>query len=153
MIDQKIIRLAFYRSSDGPRVMLFGPMPIDWEPLRHCFVKLSQGPREVELDQLPFVHAVGVRLRLRSLGDQPRGAVRQKIQRQSSSDVFYTWSQSSEDWELTVCLLDGLIESPSPGHQYLARYPDGDATVVISKGEYSDEVLDVDEEFTRGSRQ
>jgi hypothetical protein len=38
-------------------------------------------------------------------------------------------------------LLDGMIQSKKPGHQYLTRFPDEDAIVVVSKGEYSDEML------------
>ena len=38
-------------------------------------------------------------------------------------------------------LVDELARSPGPGHQYLTTHPGDDAIVVVSKGEYGDDVL------------
>jgi hypothetical protein len=43
-----------------------------------------------------------------------------------------------------VELMDGLIQSKTAGHQYLTDYPKDDAIIVVSKGEYSDALLQAD---------
>ena len=144
MIDSNKVRLAYWASADGPRVMMFGPMQTDLESLRECFLELSKGESEMTLDSLPFIHSVGVRLRLRSLGELFRakeGDARQGLRRQSSDDESFVWSRTNEGWEYLAELLDGLIQSQKPGHQYMTRFPDEEAIIVVSKGEYADDVL------------
>lgn len=51
------------------------------------------------------------------------------------------WTHAAEGWDYLDALVDGLVKDTVPGHQYLTRYPDEDAIVVFSKGEYSDDVL------------
>ena len=46
-----------------------------------------------------------------------------------------------EGWDYLAALLESLVKSPTPGHQYLTSYPNEDAIVVVSKGEYGDELL------------
>ena len=144
MIDANKVRLAFYASADGPRIMMFGPMQTELESLRKSFCELSKGESELHLDSLPFIHSVGVRLRLRSLGEPftvKDGDARQGLRRQRSEKESFVWSRTNEGWEYLAELLDGLIQSQNSGHQYLTRFPDEDAIVVVSKGEYGDEVL------------
>lgn len=144
MIDSNMVRLAHYASADGPRVMMFGPMQTDLKALRECFLELSKGENEIVLDSLPFVYSDGVRLRLRSLGELFKvreNDARQGLRRQSSDDESFVWSRTNEGWEYLAELLDGLIQSQTAGHQYLTRFPDEDAIVVVSKGEYADDVL------------
>lgn len=144
VIDPKKIRLALYTSPDAPRVMLFGPMEADLASLKACFVGLSKREAELDLHSLPFIHAVNVGLRLRSLGplfySKSRDG-RQGLRRHLHDPHTFTWSRTNEGWDYLAELLDGLIKSQSAGHQYLTRYPDEDAIVVVSKGEYGDDVL------------
>lgn len=143
VIDPAKIRLAYYDSVDGPRIVLFGPMGTNLTALKDCFLCLSKHEKEVALESQEFIHPANVKLQLRCISDkfrtQPGG--RQGIRRQRSSDLVFTWSRTPEGWEYLGELLDGLIESGKSGHQYLTRYPDEDAIVVVSKGEYGDDVL------------
>ena len=147
MIDDAKIRLNLYDSSDGPRIMLFGPMLVDLRPLQECFYQLGNGAVEFEIDSLPTVYNSGdVRLRLQSLGglfkvNDVKHDVRQGIRRIQSDRRSFTWTRTNEGWNYLAELLDDLVNSDEPGHQYLTRYPDEDAIVVVSKGEYSDDVL------------
>jgi len=63
--------------------------------------------------------------------------------RRRPSDVspVFEWLRTQEGWDYLAELIDGLVKDTSPGHQYLSAYPSEDAIVVVSKGEYGDEVL------------
>jgi hypothetical protein len=64
--------------------------------------------------------------------------------RRRPSDVVpaFEWLRTEEGWDYLAELIDDLVKSTSPGHQYLSAYPREDAIVVVSKGEYGDEVLE-----------
>jgi hypothetical protein len=59
----------------------------------------------------------------------------------SSLDQEFEWQRTAEGWDYLAELIDGLVKSPTPGHQYLSAYPSEEAIVVVSKGEYGEEVL------------
>lgn len=144
MIDPKKIRLTYYDSADGPRVMLFGPMEVDLVALRDCFSQLSKGTSEVALDTEEFIYTSSVRLRLRSVGgmfEVKSGDAQQGLRRDPADARSFTWTRTNEGWDYLAELLNGLIDSSRAGHQYLTRYPDEDAVVLVSKGEYDDKVL------------
>lgn len=82
--------------------------------------------------------------RLISTGDLFKAkinATHHGIRRLPLHERSFTWSRTFQGWDYLAKLLDGLIESNCEGHQYLTRYPDEDAVVVVSKGEYSDSVM------------
>ena len=145
MINKKIIRLSYYDSKDGPRLVIFGPMEIELFRLRKCFSELSGGEKTFDLDSLEFVHSAGVTLRLQSLGDQTKivDGAPLGLQRILSTNQSFVWRLRNKGWKYLGELIDGLIESKVAGHQYLTHFPDDDAIVVVSKGEYADNVLNV----------
>jgi|LakMenE01Jun11ns_1017448.scaffolds.fasta_scaffold9879525_3 hypothetical protein len=147
MRNPRLIRMAFYEASDGPRVMLFGPQEADFEFLQQCFDELGEvsETRSTDLDQFPWVHpAGGIKLRLISLESNleslkliaPPG-----IRKTDDYPPAFEWRQTSNEWKHTAELTQGFLSSNSPCHQYLTIYPIEEATVVLSKGEYADEVL------------
>lgn len=144
MIDSSKVRLAYYDAPDGPRIMLFGPMEMDLVSLKTCFLRLAKGEPEIDLGRQSFIYTASAQLRLRSVGKMFKartGNVHQGLRRQEPNAPRFSWNRSSEGWEYLAELIDGLIRSRQPGHQYLTRYPDEDAIVVVSKGEYGDDVL------------
>jgi hypothetical protein len=140
------LRLACYDSSDGPRIMLFGPLDSDVAALQRCFKRLGRDrTQSLYIDELPFIAPFGgIRLLAncpgKGFGLYDRGLV-PGIRRISTGPDCFTWNLNAEDWNDLAYLMKGLVQSTAPCHQYLARYPGEDAIVVLSKGEYSDEVL------------
>ncbi len=143
------LRLAYYDASDGPRVMIFGPMDADFRSLQELFARLSRTPsRPCELQEQPFVASFGgTRITLASSGPMfaQTGCTRQGIQRvKDASGPVFEWCRTAEGWDYLAKLIDALVAGATPGHQYLTRYPAEDAIVVVSKGEYGDDVLQGD---------
>jgi hypothetical protein len=138
------LRLAYYDASDGPRIMLFGPLEVDLLSLQQLFRRLAAGEGPFDLHALPFVEAFGgVRLTLQSSGPMfasGRGKP-QGIRLTSSESPEFQWRRTAEGWDYLAELIDGIVKNGGSGHQYLTAYPNEDAIVVVSKGEYSDEVL------------
>ena len=138
------IRLEYYEASDGPRLMFFGPLDVDLRSLQATFRQLAATLNmDVQLDEQPFVVPLA-RVRLSSLDlmtKQPKTSRIGFRRIQNDTALSFHWSRTCEGWDYLAELIDGLIKSPGAGHQYLTRYPDEDAIVVVSKGEYTDEIL------------
>jgi hypothetical protein len=141
----KKIRMSFLEASDGPRIMLFGPLDVDLGSLQQTFRKLSQECSYLQLEEQQFIVPFGgIRVLAKCSGAMINGKKegnRQGILRRSTNPVEFEWTRSAEGWDYLAELIDGLIQSKTAGHQYLTRYPDENVIVVVSKGEYSDEVL------------
>lgn len=139
------LRLAYYISSDGPRLVMFGPLGVDLLSLQGTFRRLATtGGHSLQLDDQPFVVPFA-RIRLSSSGelsgeeeDHPFGL--RQIRDEGSPS--FRWVRTCEGWDYLAELLQGLIDAPTAGHQYMTSYPDEDAIVVVSKGEYTDDVLE-----------
>jgi|SRR6185437_4108044 len=138
------LRMAFYESSEGPCVTLFGPIDVELRPLRDCFRRLSCGGPEVRLDEAEFIIPFGGIVLLAECLDvnsSDASSQRRGVVRSGATGLTFVWRQSPDDWAITTEFVEGLIHSPVAGHQYLAEYPAGDALIVASKGEFSDSVL------------
>lgn len=143
-IEPHKIRIAYYDASDGPRIMLFGPMDSDLNSLKSCFLRLSHGECEIELDSLPFVHSTGTRINLVSIDDNDntrRSSNNYGVRRNTFDNKSFSWTLTRAKWDYLSKLLEGVMQSYNACHQYFSRYPGDDATVVVSKGEYKDDVL------------
>lgn len=124
---------------------MFGPIDVDLLSLQDVFRCLARtANHSVELDDQPFVVPFA-RVSLSSSGEvfgkrktQPFG-LRQLKEEETPS---FRWIRTCEGWDYLAELLQGLIDAPTPGHQYMTSYPGEDAIVVVSKGEYTDDVLD-----------
>jgi len=140
------IRFIYYEASDGPRLVLFGPLDVDLKSLQALFRQLAATPNiNVQLDEQPFVMP---RIKIR-LSSYDMTGKRPKIPRcglwkiQDDAALSYQWSRTCEEWDDLAELIDGLVKTTQAGHQYMTRYPDEDAIVVVSKGEYIDDVLEL----------
>ena len=140
----KDLSVDFYEAPDGPTLLIFGAMGDDYESLRSVFRKLSRKPGlEIELKGVSFVRMIGeLEISLCSTAeDQHRSSrsthgLRLSIERGSH---HFTWTRTPEGWAYLVGLIDGVLKSDIPCHQYLASYPEDDATVELSKGEVQGE--------------
>ena len=144
-VDTVKIRMDYYDGSDGPRIMLFGPMSVDIGALQQCFRTLAKECGVVRLEEQEFIVPFGdIQLLARCCGsvDEKDKAAheREGLLRCSESVPQFEWVQSAEEWSYLADLIDSLVRG-GPGHHYLTHYPDQDAIIVVSKGEYSDEVL------------
>lgn len=139
------LRLAYYDASDGPRIMLFGPMDADILALQNFFYWLSQGEKSTRLDEQPFIVTFGdVEITSTCTGTTVQECTDGKAQglrRIEHDRSHFEWCRTSEDWDYLAELIDGMADNRNACHQYLTRYPDEDAIVVVSKGEYSDEIM------------
>lgn len=139
------IRLAYYDSFDGPRVVFFGPMDVDFRNLQEIFKRLSLNEGPFELHNVPFIQAFGgLRIVASSAGsmfDRGKGKSQGFRQLTLRHGKEFEWKRTAEGWDYMANKIDGLISSSGPVHQYLTSYPEEDAIVVVSKGEYGDEVL------------
>jgi len=140
-----LLRLAFYAASDGPRVMIFGPSTADFRALQQQFAWLAQSSEcECELHEQSFFRPFSaVRITARNVGPIFSGASvrRQGIRRVEGAEApCFEWCRTSEGWDYLAKLMDGLTRVDA-GHQYLTSYPSEDAIVVVSKGEYDDDIL------------
>jgi hypothetical protein len=135
------IRLTYYEASDGPRLMMFGPMTVDLQNLQSLFRRLASKPDQpIMLDEEPFVVPFqGIKVKLLSAeGAKGRLGLRRT---KCLSKLEFEWTLSADYWDDLVERLEGLIKPDTPGHQYMDAYAYEDAIVVVSKGEYSDEII------------
>ena len=131
------IRVSYYEASDGPRLMLFGPLEAEYGRLYNLFKSLSEESISVFLNAEDFVafftdYTVG--LTNNASGKETGVHFDEKKQ-------LFQWFLNKNDWLDLADLIQGLCFNDRSGHQYLATYPDDDVTIVLSKGEYGDEVL------------
>ena len=149
MLDSSLIRMAYHEGSDGPRLTLFGPMEAAFNSLHRSFCQLAECAMNemnepIHFDCLPWVFAAnGIKLDLFSYDEaKPRGirdSWRFGIRRKSLN--HFEWKLVQEDWQYQAELMEHFLSSDTPCHQYLMSCGWDEVTVVISKGEYPDSVL------------
>ena len=139
------LRLALYEAPDGPRVMLFGSLQGEFRKLQECFRNLASNQRPLEIHSLSFIQPFGdIRLIASCSGSmlEPLAEKAQGLRKVDDVNGHeFNWLRTAEGWEYLADLIDGLVTSSNPGHQYLSNYPTEDAILVVSKGEYGDDVL------------
>lgn len=137
--------MAFYDASDGPRILLFGSLKGCFEQLQLLFRALSTESGPIEIHKLPFVKTFGdlclVAQHTGSVLQQPEGKIQGLRRKPNSHRLEFEWKRTNEGWDYLAELIDDLVKSPIPCHQYLTAYPREDAILVVSKGEYGDDIL------------
>jgi len=139
------LRMCLVEASDGLRIVLFGPMDADIDALQRSFVLLSRDCGYLQLERQRYVAAFGGVRILLQCSVSPKGASNHASRKglfKNTNDPFqFEWTLSAEDWDDLAAMIYGLVSSDDVGHQYLTRHPQDDATLVVSRGEYSDEIL------------
>ena len=125
--------------SDGPTILLFGlePTGANSLPLQEAFRKLTRDTKSLRLDEQDFVIPMGgIQVLAKSVE-----RARPRLRRTARNALRFEWTLSPEDWDERAEFIDGLVRSPRRGHQYLTDRASDDAIVVVSHGEYSDQLL------------
>jgi hypothetical protein len=136
--------LSYYKSVDGPRIMIFGPLNADFTALAHLFRALPKMPNGIcDLHSQPFLNPVhGIEIVMSCI--EP-GLVRvPPLLRQIGPypPARFRWRRPNRFWINVSHAVHRLAKVSSPSHQYLSSYPPEPAIIVASKGEYGDEVID-----------
>ncbi len=133
--------MAYLVGSEGPTILLFGlgPTGADFVPLQEVFRKLSRDCKSVRLEEQEFVVPLGgIQAEARSVG-----RARPRLRRTTRKKLQLEWTLSPDDWDERTEFIEGLIDGHGHGHghQYLTDRASDDATLVVSYGEYTDELL------------
>jgi hypothetical protein len=143
------IRLAYHKYPEEPRLLIFGPLDADFRSLRDLFMEMAGTPgKTVQLHEQSFAASFhGIKVQLSCAGPmfQPSGKPPGVWVSDDSKDITIDWVSTDEGWDYSAFLLDNLVEYQRDAHHYLSMYPDPNfgksALVIVSKGEYDDEVV------------
>jgi len=121
-------------------------MDADFAALQELFKRLSHGSAS-RLEEEAFVDAHGgLRVELACREAPGRWASSKRLRRVQAGTPAFSWRQTSDEWDAAAELMDGLLHSAKPGHQYLSDGPGDDAVVVVSRGEGSRSVREDSEQ-------
>lgn len=111
------VLLAYYLGAQGPTIRIATTSSSQLRIIRELIGRLGAGLERVEFqDVLPCELDDIDGLVLRWTADTPEKSV--ELLRQGTNGPSFVWSNSSNGWEQCAALVDALIESSEPGHQY-----------------------------------
>jgi hypothetical protein len=126
----------FHDLKSGPKLLIWGG-PDDMARLYEALsqVAASEGPQALT-DIQGCVAVDDTTVLLETVGEA-EGIVRDEVE----ADVFH-WRVDEEDWYAFQELVEPLTHcsSAKPGHQYLESLANGEITVMVSCGEYPDDL-------------
>ena len=134
--DTDAIVARHYMGAYGPTLLLITRTHGHLEILRGHFEKLARG-------QSPAIRIVAggpwefdglAELAMETVEHALPGARRAGDPR--THDVRIEWRMARDGWEHCLWLLDGLVTTGEPGHQYLTEERDDRVLVVLSFREY-----------------
>jgi hypothetical protein len=119
------LRLTYLQTSDGPWIVVFGPLGADFQSLQRFFLRLSQAPGEaLQLDEQEFISAFGgAKVRLVS-ADAPFSWTSSQCEgvrhlgRESAPE--YEWRETPEVWGEIAEFIEPIV----------ARFRRGDKTPI-----------------------
>jgi hypothetical protein len=140
------LRLAYYDSIDGPRILISGFPGGSFSELKRLFFELGRQPEgSCQLETQEFIEAVGgIEIALCCWGPPfPRRSNTYPLLRRvmGFASPKFNWCYPAKRWKSMAQSLDTLIGRQTAGHIYLTSYPAESAIVVASKGEYDSDVL------------
>jgi len=126
--------------------MILGSLDAGFQAIQDLFVQLSRNPgKTCPLEMQPFIAALGG-IKVLLICSEPllprKCSNSQGIRRipQEAGPVF-EWRHHAEGWDDLAELIDPVVKTRKACHQYLDRYAHEDAIVVLSRGEYGDQVF------------
>ncbi|MFN0207492.1 MAG: hypothetical protein ACKVS6_14395 [Planctomycetota bacterium] len=135
--------MRFQYCSDGARILISGALDTDLAPLQNLFERLGRERNEFSLSNLPFIVAIDqldIVAKSTSGTNQKSSLLSEHtLFLRANSPMTFERIQTSERWMDLVELIDPIIKSTAPCHQYLTESINDDAIIVLSKGEYSSE--------------
>jgi hypothetical protein len=124
--------LAYYLDSYGPTIRIDAQRWEDLAAVGRLFRRLASG----ETSEEDVGVALGCRLdslhSLVAMREEGRKKKDLTLQKVVAGLPAFRWSQSGDDWLDHAERVDVMLDSDSPGHQYLTHEGVDDALVVVS---------------------
>lgn len=136
-MTNRALGMIYLPSRDESKLLLWGSLNAQFESLEECFRKLGAQGGSIQLERQRFIAPyAGVTLicACSIAGNSSNGNGLRELR-----PLRFAWCCSGEEWAHIAALIGGLVGSPNAGHQYLNMHRDDVATVVVSKGEYSED--------------
>ena len=132
--DRDLISVDYYLGAFGPTIRLHVLSVARLNELKGIFLLLAEGSvQEVDLAQRQLSKTAGLNSLI--LKFVPEGQTKEKnlvLIKDEFQRLNFIWSGFSEHWLTCAVLVDGLVGSDQPGHQYLTAEGIGDALVELA---------------------
>lgn len=137
-IDSTKIHLTYIETSYGPWILIFGSIHSDFTPLINLFNDLSTGEKlYCELHHESYIISQGnVEVTIKSFPEKYCF----KTLQQKFGGLVFEWFCSPDEWEDCKEKITSLADATNTGHQYLFSQASTKTLVVVSKGEYSEDI-------------
>ena len=123
------VPLSYYLSGYGPTIRLATTSKSQLRIIREIIARLGPGVERIQFQEvLPCKLDAMEGLLLQWTAQARDKSV--ELDRQGPTGPAFGWTNSSGGWEQCVALVDALIESEAPGHQYLNWDNVGDDALV-----------------------
>jgi len=137
--DKTKIHLAYIETSNGPWILIFGSMLSDFSPLISLFDDLSTGKKQYcELHSESYIipHG-GIEVTIQSFSNPKRIS---DLHQTKAESLVFIWNCETEILEDSVEKIAYLADASDSGHQYIFSKASCKTLVVVSKGEYTDDI-------------
>lgn len=118
--------IDFYTGAHGPTLRLETDAIEDLQALKRLFEVMAS---QSVVDLFPSEGAVSESVNLLTLQNQP-GGFRMQATTGAGDEHSFIWSENAEGWLDAAGLIDGMLTSRGPGHQYLT--PEDPVLVVVA---------------------
>jgi hypothetical protein len=137
MSDSKIV-VSYYMGTYGPTILINVTSNANLLIMRGLFWDLSRGKiQEVSLQDVDAIAMDGLNGITLKLVSREKRKVLKRLENRDGIPSF-EWARGQDAWmERGVCLIDGIIDSKRPGHQYLTQEGTDDAVIELSYKEHN----------------
>jgi hypothetical protein len=134
MVSQKEILLDYYEGAYGPTIRIDAQSMEDLLGIKNIFLQLAgSSSQAIDLAEKEGVKTTGLnQFILRWVPDKPEVKKKLVLLSNTNTDIAFEWAMSAKNWKRIAGLIDGLIESNAPGHQYLTEEGVDDAVVELA---------------------
>jgi len=132
--NRSIILVDYYEGAYGPTIRIDVQAVTSLIKVKDLFLQLAESVTQtVNFTETDLVIASGLNQLIMKVvpDDQVCEKKLELLVNRSMSIIFY-WSMPSGGWRRCAGLMDGLLESHYPGHQYLTQEGVDDAIVEIA---------------------
>lgn len=132
MSDSKIV-VSYYMGAYGPTILINVTSNANLLIMRGLFWDLSRGKiQEINLQDVDAIAMDGLKGITLKLVSRENRKVLNRLENRDGIPGF-EWARCQDAWmEGGVCLIDGIIDSKMPGHQYLTQEGTDDAVIELS---------------------
>jgi len=132
--DRDLISVDYYLGAFGPTIRLHVLSVARLNELKGIFLLLAEGSvQEVDLAQRHLSKTAGLNsLILKFVSEGQTKEKNLVLIKDEFQRLNFIWSGFSEHWLTCAGLVDGLVGSDQPGHQYLTAEGIGDALVELA---------------------